>query len=208
MRTKSNTAFVVKVAMLGVLAYVVMFLEMALPFFPSFLKLDLSDLIPLLGALALGPAAGVLSELLKNLLHLINTHTGGIGELANFLVGSAFVATAGAVYARFRTKKGAMLALVCSIFAMILAGAVVNYFVTVPLYAAVLGWPTEMIVGMGSAVIPAIHDKLTLIIYAFCPFNLLKGVVLALLTMPLYKKVSPLLKQENLRRSSRAGAGT
>ncbi|MBR1658709.1 MAG: ECF transporter S component, partial [Oscillospiraceae bacterium] len=82
MQNASKTAYFVKVAMLGVLAYVVMFLELALPFFPSFLKLDLSDLIPLIGALALGPAAGVLVELLKNLLHLITTHTGGVGELA------------------------------------------------------------------------------------------------------------------------------
>ena len=207
MRSKNNTAYLVKVAMLGVLAYVVMFLEVALPFFPSFLKLDLSDLIPLLGALALGPMAGLFSELLKNLLHLITTHTGGIGELANFLVGSAFVMTAGAIYSRARTKKGAMLALAGGIFALIFSGAVVNYFVTVPLYAVVLGWPTEMIVGMGTAVIPAIHDKLTLILFAFCPFNLIKGIILSLVAIPLYKKVSPLLKQEELRRAKgKAGA--
>ena len=204
MKTANKTAYFVKIAMLGVLAYVVMFLEAALPFFPSFLKMDLSDLIPLVGALALGPVAGMLIELLKNLLHLITTHTGGIGELANFLVGSAFVMTAGAIYAKNRTKKGALIALLSAILAMIVAGGVVNYFVTVPLYAMVLGWSTEMIVGMSQSVIPAIHDKFTLILFAFCPFNLLKGVILTLITAPLYKKVSPLLKRESLRRSSAA----
>ena len=199
MQNASKTAYFVKVAMLGVLAYVVMFLELALPFFPSFLKLDLSDLIPLIGALALGPAAGVLVELLKNLLHLITTHTGGVGELANFIVGSAFVATAGAVYKAHKTKKGAVAALGCSILAMIAAGGLVNYFITVPLYALVLGWSTEMIVGMSSQVIPAIHDKLSLILFAFCPFNLLKGVILSLIALPLYKRVSPLLKREGSR---------
>ena len=200
MKTKSKTTYFVKIAMLGVLAYVVMFLELAFPFFPSFLKMDLSDLIPLIGALALGPVAGMLIELLKNMLHLITTHTGGVGELANFIVGSAFVMTAGAIYAKHKTKKGAIIALICSIFAMIAAGALVNYFITVPLYALVLGWSTEMIVGMSQQVIPAIHDKLTLILYAFCPFNLLKGVVLTLIALPLYKRVSPLLKRESLRR--------
>ena len=204
MRAKKNTAYFAKVAMLGVLAYVVMFLEVALPMFPSFLKMDLSDLVPLIGALALGPVAGVLVELLKNLLHLFTTHTGGVGELANFIVGSAFVVTAGGIYARHQTKKGALAALLCSIAAMILAGALVNYFITIPLYAIVLGLSTEAIVGMSAKVIPAIHDKLTLILFAFCPFNLLKGIVLTLITVPLYKKVSPILKRESLRAGKEA----
>ena len=200
MKSKFSTAYLVKVAMLGVLAYVVMFLEFALPFFPSFLKLDFSDLIPLIGALALGPVAGLLTELLKNLLHLLTaSHTGGIGELANFIVGSAFCMTAGWIYLKNKTKKGAIIALLCSMVVMILAGAVVNYFITVPLYALVLGWSTEMIVGMSNAVIPAIHNKLTLILFAFCPFNLLKSVILTVITVPLYKKVSPLLHRENLK---------
>ena len=206
MKRKKSTVYLVKVAMLGVLAYVVMFLEFALPFFPSFLKLDFSDLIPLIGALALGPAAGLLTELLKNLLHLLTaSHTGGIGELANFIVGSAFCMTAGWIYLKNKTKKGAIIALLCSMLVMIVAGAVVNYFITVPLYALVLGWSTEMIVGMSNAVIPAIHDKLTLILYAFCPFNLLKSVILTLITIPLYKKVSPLLHRENLKRREKEG---
>ena len=205
MKSKHNTAYFVKIAMLSVLAYVVMFLEMALPIFPSFLKMDLSDLIPLIGALALGPLAGVLIELLKNLLHLITTHTGGVGELANFIVGSAFVLTAGGIYARHQTRRGALVGLLCSIVSMIVAGALVNYFITIPLYALVLGWSTEMIVDMSAKVIPAIHDKLTLILFAFCPFNLLKGIVLTLITVPLYKKVSPLLKRESLRREVRSG---
>lgn len=200
MKCRKSTVYLVKVAMLSVLAYVVMFLEFALPFFPSFLKLDFSDLIPLIGALALGPAAGLLTELLKNLLHLLTaSHTGGIGELANFIVGSAFCMTAGWIYRKNKTKKGAIVALLCSMLVMILAGALVNFFITVPLYAFILGWSTEMIVGMSNAVIPAIHDKLTLILYAFCPFNLLKSVILTLITIPLYKKVSPLLHREHLK---------
>lgn len=200
MKCRKSTVYLVKVAMLSVLAYVVMFLEFALPFFPSFLKLDFSDLIPLIGALALGPGAGLLTELLKNLLHLLTaSHTGGIGELANFIVGSAFCMTAGWIYRKNKTKKGAIVALLCSMLVMILAGALVNFFITVPLYALILGWSTEMIVGMSNAVIPAIHDKLTLILYAFCPFNLLKSVILTLITIPLYKKVSPLLHREHLK---------
>ena len=76
---------------------------------------------------------------------------------------------------------------------MIVAGAVVNYFITIPLYGLVMGWSEEMIVGMGSDLIPVIHDKFTLILFAFCPFNLIKSIILTILAIPLYKPISPLL---------------
>ena len=203
MKKQNRTAYLVKVAMLGVLAYVVMFLEFALPFFPSFLKLDFSELVPLIGALALGPAAGMLVELIKNILHWMTaSSTGGVGEIANFLVGSAFVMTAGFVYGKHKTKKGAVLSLACATAAMVVIGAVVNYVITVPFYAAVFfknAGGVDGVIAMSAAVIPAIRSKLTLILYAFCPFNLLKGIVLSIITFPLYKKVSPLLHRESFK---------
>lgn len=203
MKRKTNTAYFVKIAMLGVLSYVIMLIEFSLPFFPPFLKLDLSDLIPLLGSLALGPFAGMLTELIKCLLHWATASTtGGIGDIANFVVGSAYVMTAGAVYRRRKTKKGAYLALLCSIPAIIVVGALVNYFVMVPFYAAVFfadAGGLDGVVALSAKVIPAIHDKLTLILFAFCPFNLLKGLILTVITLPLYKKVSPLLHKERLK---------
>lgn len=188
-----TTNYMVKVAVLGAVARVVMLLEFPLPFLPPFLKLDVSDLVTLIGALAMGPLAGVLIELVKCLIHLLNSTTGGVGDIANFIVGSAYVATAGWYYMKHKTKKGAVAGLLLGIVAMIVSGALVNYFITIPLYAIVLGWSTEMVVGLGSAAIPAIHDKLTLILFAFCPFNLIKGALLTILAMPLYKHVSPLL---------------
>lgn len=188
-----TTNYLVKVAVLAAIARVVMFFEFPLPIFPTFLKMDFSDLIPLLGGLAMGPLAGVLIELVKNLIHLVNSTTGGVGDLANFIVGAAYIFSVSYFYQKHKTKKGAVIGLIVGIFAMIVAGALVNYFITVPLYAVVLGLSTEAIVGMSAAVIPAIHDKLTLILFAFCPFNLLKGVLLTLLALPLYKHVSPLL---------------
>ena len=188
-----TTNYLVKVAVLAAIARVVMFFEFPLPIFPAFLKMDFSDLIPLLGGLAMGPLAGVLIELVKNLIHVVNSTTGGVGDLANFIVGAAYIFSVSYFYQKHKTKKGAVIGLIVGILAMIVAGALVNYFITVPLYAIVLGLSTEAIVGMSAAVIPAIHDKFTLILFAFCPFNLLKGVLLTLLALPLYKHVSPLL---------------
>jgi len=141
----------------------------------------------------MGPLAGVLTELVKNFIHVINSTTGGVGDLANFIVGAAYVSAASLYYQRHKTKKGAMIGLAIGIVAMIVSGALVNYFITIPLYGLVMGWSEEMIVGMGTAITPLIQDKLTLIIYAFCPFNLIKGVALTVLALPLYKHVSPIL---------------
>lgn len=188
-----STNYLVKVAVLGALARVVMLLEFPLPIFPGFLKMDFSDLVTLIAALAMGPLAGVLTELVKCLIHLVNTTTGGVGDLANFIVGAAYVGAAGLYYQHHKTKRGAVTGLMIGIVAMIVSGALVNYFITIPLYGLVMGWSEEMIVGMGTSITPLIQDKLTLIFYAFCPFNLLKGVVLTLLALPLYKHVSPIL---------------
>lgn len=188
-----TTNYLVKIAVLAAVARVVMFLEFPLPMFPPFLKLDFSDLVPLIGSLSMGPLAGILIELVKCLIHLVNSTTGGVGDLANFIVGAAYVWAAGFYYQRHKTKKGAIAGLCLGTLTMIVAGAFVNYAITIPLYGLVMGWSEEMIVGMGNAIIPAIQNRLTLILFAFCPFNLLKGIILTILAIPLYKPLSPLL---------------
>ena len=199
-KTKLTPTLIAKVAMMGVLSYIIMLLEFALPFFPAFLKLDISDAVPLIGAFALGPIAGMLIELVKCVLHWATVSTtGGVGDLANFVVGSAFVMSAGAFYSRRHTKMGAVISLCIGTAAMITAGALMNYFIMVPFYGAIFfkdSGGVDAVVAMGSAVMPAIHDKFTLILYAFCTFNLLKGVVLSAIALPLYKRVSPLIKSE------------
>ena len=184
--------YIVKIAILGAASWLIMLLEFALPIFPSFLKFDFSDIIALIGSLALGPLAGVLIELVKNLIHLLQTHTAGVGELANFIVGSAFVGVAGLFYKSNKTKKGGVIGLALGIVSIIVVGALVNYFITIPLYSKFLV-PFDVIISMSAEVVPAINSRFTLILYAFCPFNLLKGVVLMLITLPIYKRLSPFL---------------
>ena len=203
MQNKNRTVYFVKAALLGVMAFVLELLEISLPIFPSFLKMDFSLIFPLLGAFALGPVAGVLIELVKNFLHFITIgigSTAGVGDLANFLVGSALVLTAGGIYARKKTRKTAILGLICGVLAMIVTGAVVNAFITLPFYATAFfaeAGGMDAIIKMCAAIVPAIHDKFTLILFTFCPFNLLKGAVLTAVTIPVYKYVSPLLKAES-----------
>ncbi|MGL5439391.1 MAG: ECF transporter S component [Filifactoraceae bacterium] len=190
---KTKTNVMVKTAILAVLAYIIMFLEIPLPPFPPFLKLDLSDIPAIIGGFALGPIAGIMIELIKNLLHfVIQTSTAGVGELGNFIVGSSFVVIATSFYKRNHSKKGAVVGCLIATIGMAVVGAVVNRFMLLPFYANIM--PIESIIAMGSQFSSRIKDLTTMSIYLIAPFNLIKGCVISLVTILIYKKVSPLIK--------------
>lgn len=187
-----NLRQLLTITLMAVISFIIMFLEMPLPIFPEFLKVDLSDLPALITGLALGPVAGILVELLKNVLHLLRTSTGGVGELANFLVGAALILPPSLIYKKSKNIKALALGLVGGILLMGVVGGLANYFILLPFYQNFM--PMEAIIGLGSAVNPAIKDTLTLILYAIVPFNILKGIIVTLFSMALYKRVSPLIK--------------
>lgn len=192
-----TTKNMVKISVLGVISVLLMFFDVSSWFAPPFLKIDIADLPSLIGAFAMGPMAGVLVQLLKNVLNLLveGSITGGIGELSNFLVGSTFVYVAGLIYYRKKDFKNAVVGLIVGVVAMTVFASISNYFVVFPLYAKVFGWPLEKLVGMGSAVNKLVVDYKTLILFAVVPFNLLKGIVVSAVTLLLYKKVSPILRK-------------
>ncbi|KYH29348.1 MULTISPECIES: ECF transporter S component [Clostridium] len=189
---------IIKISLLSVMAFILMFFEIPLPIFPSFLKIDLSDLPALFGAFALGPAAGIGIELLKNILHIVfkGTQTGFVGELANFAVGATLAVTAGTIYRANKSKKTAILGLVVGSIVMSVVAAVLNYTVLLPLYAKVYKAPIDAFVAMGATVNPNIKTVKDLVMWSIFPFNLLKGVVVSAVTVPLYKRVSPILHSE------------
>ncbi|MDD4796759.1 MAG: ECF transporter S component [Eubacteriales bacterium] len=182
------------IAVLSAIAVVIMLLEFPLWFAPPFYKLDLSEIVVLMGAFALGPWAGVAIEGIKILLNFLfdGTVTGGVGELANFLIGCALVVPAAVIYRRKRTRAGALIGMAVGILTLTAVGSALNYFVLLPAYAKVF-MPMEALIGMGTALNPAITDRLTFVLYAVAPFNLVKGVAVSLVTLVLYKRVRPLL---------------
>jgi len=181
-----------KVSILSVIAFIIMFIEAPIFIFPGFLKIDLSDVPALIAGFSLGPAAGIAVELLKNVLHLLRTSTGGVGEIANFIIGASLVAPAAFVYQKRKDKHGAIVGLGLGIVIMSLVGALANYFILIPFYQNFM--PIDAIIGMSAQANGAIVDLKTLILYGIIPFNLFKGLVVAVFTMLLYKKISPLLK--------------
>jgi riboflavin transporter FmnP len=196
---------IIKISLLSVMAFILMFFEIPLPIFPSFLKIDLSDLPALFGAFALGPAAGIGIELLKNILHIVfkGTQTGFVGELANFAVGATLAVTAGTIYRANKSKKTAILGLVVGSIVMSVVAAVLNYTVLLPLYAKVYKAPIDAFVAMGATVNPNIKTVKDLVMWSIFPFNLLKGIVVSAVTVPLYKRVSPMLHNEVVKDNRR-----
>ena len=191
-----NTKAMVKVSVLGVIAFILMLFEMPLAWIaPPFIQLDVSDVPALLGSFALGPMAGVIIQFLKNILKLmfVGSGTGGVGELANFLVGSTFAFTAGAIYFRKKTLKNALIGLIAGTITMTIVITLANYFVMFPFYARLFGWPLQDFVNMGTAINANIVDLKTLMIFSIVPFNLLKGTIVTIMTVLIYKRISPIL---------------
>ena len=182
-------------AILTAMAVLLMYLEIPLPFMPVFLKFDFSELPVLIGAFALGPVWGVVIELLKNLIHLPVTQTMGIGELSNFIAGTIYVGTAGIIYRKFLTKKGAAISMAIATLALAIIAIPVNAFITLPLYGSMMGFPLEAIIGMSASANPLVKDKISLLLAVFVPFNLFKGIVVSVITFFVYKPISRLINK-------------
>lgn len=143
----------------------------------GFLEIEISDLPALIMTFAFGPLAGVLTEFVKNLLHCTITSTGFVGELANFVMNGTLCAVAGVIYRYHKTRTGAVVSLLCATVAMAVAGVLANLFIMLPLYM-----PTA-----------PFDAKLHLVLFTILPFNLVRGLVLSVITFFIYKKISPLL---------------
>lgn len=198
--SKLSIRTMVMVAMLGAVAMVLYYFDFPLWFAPSFYKIDFSEVPVMIGTFALGPAAGAAIELVKCLLKLVikGTDTAFVGDIANFIIGCALIVPAGIVYKMKKTRKGAIVGMVCGTVVLTVVGCLMNAFVLLPAYAKAFGMPIDALVGMGSAVNPAITDIRTFALLAVAPFNLLKGALVSVITFVLYKYVSPILKGNHM----------
>ncbi len=180
-------------AIMSGIAFVLMLCEFGLPLIPGFLKFDLSDLPALISSFALGPLWGCTVELVKNVLHLSVTTTSGVGELANFLIGSAFVIPAGWIYKQKKGKKQAVIGALVGTIVSVVISFPTNYFITYPFFSKFL-IPMETIIKAYSVLIPPANTLPRALLIVNCPLTLVKGLCNMLITLLLYKKISPILK--------------
>lgn len=184
------------IAMFGAIAAVLMLLEIPLFFAPSFYKIDLSEIPVLICGFYLGPVAGVCCEMVKILLKLLmkGTTTAFVGDFANFAVGCTLVLPATLIYHIHKSKKTAVTGLCIGTVVMTVFGSAFNGIYLLPKFSQLFGMPLEAIIGMGTAVNSAITGVTTLVLFAVVPFNILKGIVVSVITLLLYKRVEQLLR--------------
>lgn len=199
MNNNSNqTKRLVEIGMLGGIAGLLMVFEFPLPLIaPPFYKIDLSEVAVLVGAFALGPAAGALIELIKIFINLLlnGTQTAFVGEIGNYIIGCSFIIPASLIYQQHKSKRCALIAMGAGTLFMTVAGCFINAYVLLPAYSTAFGMSLDGIVELGTAVNAGIHDIKTFMLIAVAPFNLLKGFVVSLITALIYKHISPILKR-------------
>lgn len=193
-----STRKIAVIGMFSAIAAVLMLFEFPLPFAPAFYELDFSELPILVGTFAFGPVAGVMMEFVKILLKLLfkGTSTAFVGDLANFAVGCSLILPASVVYSFRKNKKGAILACTVGTLCITVFGTAFNAVYLLPAFSRLYGVPLESLLAMGTEVNGLVKEGSIVSFVTACvaPMNLLKGASVSLVTMLIYKPLSPIIK--------------
>lgn len=189
---KVNVRKMAVTAILSAVSTVLMFISFSVPLMPSFIKLDFSELPALIAAFSMGPVSGVTVCFVKNLVNLIFTTTAGVGELCNFLLGCCFVLPAGIIYKRGKSRKSAFIGSLIGAVVMAVVSIFINYYIAYPIYTNFL--PMESIMGMYQTINPNIETLWQALLIFNTPFTFIKGMLSVIITLLIYKKISPILK--------------
>lgn len=193
---KQNSFFDVRrlvfTALMAALSFLLaQFLEFGIPIMPSFIKFDFSDAPALLAALTMGPVSGVCVCLIKNVIGCFTSSTACVGELSNFILGTALVLPAGIIAHKSKKFSRAVIGCLTGAVVMALFGFVSNYFLIYPLYGQV-GWSTEVIIGLYQKINPNVSTLAECLLIFNVPFTFVKGLIAAIISVALYKRLRPI----------------
>ena len=191
---KMSTSAIVFIGMMTAISVVLSFV-LKIPMLAPWLKLDFSFVPMLLTGFALGPVAGLCVLLLTNLIHLFASNSGMVGQLADVLMGTCYLLPAVLIYKVHHTRKGAMIGMGVGTLCLIVGGIIANLYLLLPLYLG-SGW-AEKLGNFGFS------SPGNLIAAAVLPFNLIKGLAVALITAILYKRLSRLLRAAEQKEKNR-----
>lgn len=193
-----STRKIAVIGMFSAVAALLMYFEFPMPFAPPFYELDFSEIPILIGAFAFGPAAGVMMEFIKILLELIlkGTTTAFVGELANFCVGCSLILPAATIYSFRKTKKNAVVACIAGTLILTVFGTAFNAVYLLPAFAQLFGWPLDKILAMGVETNSLVKEGsiVSFVVACVAPLNLIKGASVSIVTLLVYKPLSPILK--------------
>lgn len=184
-----STQNMIKMALLSGVAFVLMrMFKFPLPMFPGFLEIDFSEMPAIIATLTVHPLAGLVVVVIKNLLAVLNTYTGGVGELANMAVALGYMLPLALVVRKHSSFKMVSLGILGGIGGIMVTGAIINYFVTIPLFGE------AATIEAAAVIIPSITNKMTLVLYAITPFNFIKGIIVSAASIAFLKVAYPMLK--------------
>ncbi|WP_163971605.1 ECF transporter S component [Oceanobacillus halotolerans] len=175
-------------ALLGTVSLILFFVNFPLPLLPSYLKIDFSDVPAIMASLIFSPLAGVIVVGIKNILYLAIGGGEIVGVTANFLAGVMFVVPVGVLYHKFKNVKSIISGLITGTVIMALGMGVLNYFVILPAYALLMDWGE-----MGH------QAKWWSVIAGIIPFNVIKGIIIGLLFVPLFVKMRRWIEQQQAK---------
>lgn len=194
-----TTRKMVMIAMMSAIAIVIYYCDFPVPLMPGFIKMDLSNVISLLAGFSMGPVAGVAVCLIKNLVHLVIKGMGttmGIGDIFDFVTSAAFTFTAALIYMKNKTKKNAVLSTIVGTIVFTLISLPLNYFIVYPIYFKAFGGEAA-ILSAYQQILPSVKNIFSALCIFNLPFTFIKGVLCALVTILIYKPLSPIIKGKN-----------
>ena len=181
------------IAICGAIAAVLHMLDFPLLFLaPEFYKLDFSELPVMLCGFYLGPSAAVFCEVVKILLKLLlkGTSTAYVGDFANFVVGCSLVLPAVIIYHTKKSRNSALIGCAVGTLVLTIIGSLFNAVYLLPKFSQLYGIPMDAIIGLGTMITGGITNVTSFVTLAVAPLNLIKGAMISILTVLLYKKVA------------------
>ena len=187
-KTRFSVGVMTRVAILAAAASILFLIQIPIV---AFYKLDLSNIPVLLGAFSMGPIPGMMILALKSLIGLLSSSSAGIGELADFIMGAALVLPAALIYQQNKTRKSAIIGMAVGTLCMVIAGVLANKYIMLPFYMGAFHMDMDGILRFAN--VAGVDSEWKLLLMITGPFNLLKGVVLSVVTGLIYKPLSPIL---------------
>ena len=183
-----STPYLTRMAILTAIAFILFLVQIPVV---AFYKLDLSNIPVLLGAFSMGTVPGIIILALKCALALLRTTSAGVGDLADFLMSAALIIPASVIYHRNKTRKTALIGMAVGTLCMVVVGVLANKFIMLPFYMGAYHMDMDGILKFAN--VAGVDSEWKLLLLITAPFNLLKGVVLSIVTGLIYKPLSPLL---------------
>ena len=190
-RTRFSVGVMTRVAILAAAASILFLIQIPVV---AFYKLDLSNIPVLLGAFSMGPVPGLMILAIKSAIGLLHSSSAGVGELADFVMGAALVLPAALIYQRKKTRKNAIIGMAAGTLCMVVAGVLTNKWIMLPFYMGAFHMDMQGI--LNYAKVSGVDSEWKLLLLVTGPFNLLKGVVLSIITGLIYKPLSPILHEK------------